>query len=407
MNCLSVSSRLACALVLLTMFPLSAVAQNTNCTQVVGDFAGEVGATLAVCGQLNPEIGSPAATTLQLAVVSVEGEVVGMWSHDVALSEPESGFEDAQVAVPELTVLEIPDGEDGILIALRSSFEYYNLHSLGECDQSFRFLDVVALRYQDAAWGTALSLSIEEGAQRNGCCTEFIEWADFLAGRRSCFELRDQDEREEAGCGISCDHVDYPVADRLDDRVEVLVDSFGSPVIWRVGAFERTGHALQEDGLFAAGEPEIACPEESTFQVSGFVQRCLDGDGQAHGPTLEMFASGGWKDWSRFEHGTPAGVRRRWFENGNQLLLGGYNADGQAHGRWTAFTEDGQTRKVEIFVQGLRHGPAWFVEDGIRHGGFYREGERDGRWTARPVGDSEAPATAICYLDGSEVECTD
>ena len=383
-----------------------ALAENTSCAQVVGDFAGEAGATLAVCSQEFQDFTSPAIANLQLVLLTAEGTVAGVWTHDAAVTSPESGFESGRLAAPEITLLDLPDGDDGVLIELTSDFDYYNLHGVGECEHTFGYRNVLGLQFRDSSLTSLVSISLEDGSTRTGCCSDFIEWRDFVDDRPDCYGLVTDDEREAANCDVSCEYVDFPEAHQQHEAIVVTPDEFGSPVIWQVGPFEQTPYVLQ-DGLFVAGEAEIACPEDSSFQVSGFVQRCLDEDGESHGPTLEAFASGGWKDWSRFEHGSPAGMRHRWFENGNRRLVGGYNSAGQAHGVWRAYHEDGIARKVEFFVNGERHGPAWFVEDGVRHDGFYREGERDGVWTADSPEGSEAAATTTCYDHGTEVDCTE
>ena len=128
------------------------------------------------------------------------------------------------------------------------------------------------------------------------------------------------------------------------------------------------------------------------------------GRGDKHGPERTWYQSGA-REWEReFDHGTPIGHWRGWYEDGTpmaesfhstdsatvmsfwhsngQLSAQGPALNGARSGSWSHWYANGQVREAGEYVDGRRSGEwSLFHEDGSLEGrGRFEAGRRVGTW---------------------------
>jgi len=117
------------------------------------------------------------------------------------------------------------------------------------------------------------------------------------------------------------------------------------------GIYERNGLSYDKDGSLLNGKYVQTSDEDQSTKVYYFNNGLLDGD-------CFIYAS-----------------------NGNVLEQGKY-VDGQKHGKWTNWNEDGQKTGEVKFDHGQRDGKwqIWDEKGILRYVMFYEVGEKVGTW---------------------------
>ncbi len=74
-------------------------------------------------------------------------------------------------------------------------------------------------------------------------------------------------------------------------------------------------------------------------------------------------------------------AEEEYFPNGQLKLKGSYK-NGQKHGTWTAWFDDGKKWSENEFAEGVNHGNStvWFDNGVMRYSGQYNMGEKVGTW---------------------------
>jgi len=198
------------------------------------------------------------------------------------------------------------------------------------------------------------------------------------------------------------DQVEQSTADLTVGHVETLVEHHpsGAPklsVTFRNGVPEGIAREFDESGNVTRS----VIFQEGRIVAEGIV----DDRGRFQDNWREFYADGTLRAEGRYRNGRRVGNWRFYFPSGSLEQRGSFNNQGNHHGEWVWYHDNGQIHVIQNFENGLKDGH--FVEfafdgetvisegeyiDGERHGnwviftgterseGRYRNGEPHGRW---------------------------
>jgi antitoxin component YwqK of YwqJK toxin-antitoxin module len=121
-----------------------------------------------------------------------------------------------------------------------------------------------------------------------------------------------------------------------------------------------------------------------TFLLVGFVLGCAGNEATENASSLPVNKEEALVD-------SLNGQYKEWYAGRHQLkYIGGQDADGRRHGRWTHYLESGVEKSMTTYTHGLREGFSIVKYDNgmIFYRGEWHKDEKVGLWTTySPTGD--------------------
>jgi antitoxin component YwqK of YwqJK toxin-antitoxin module len=121
-----------------------------------------------------------------------------------------------------------------------------------------------------------------------------------------------------------------------------------------------------------------------TFLLVAFVLGCAGNEATENASSLPVIKEEALVD-------SLNGQYKEWYAGRHQLkYIGGQDADGRRHGRWTHYLESGVEKSMTTYTHGLREGFSIVKYDNgmIFYRGEWHKDEKVGLWTTySPTGD--------------------